>query len=409
MLRSPIRFAFPGSLVLGFVALFALTAGLVWAATPPTVSFETTIGPPPATASFDIGFVKNDIGKYVLADRTNNAVDLFDATVPDFTGYIGQNGFVGNHPTCGKPHACSGPNGVAIDDNNHVWAGDGPASACSTPGAMPCACTTGETTSMVKEYLLATGTGASGRLACLDTGGHYRADEMGFDPRDEELLVANDADGFLTLIKTEEPASIAAKFCYTGNDVGCTANTTLTTPNGIEQPVYDPKTHLFYLAIPGSSTADSGRIDVFNPAGGNLVYVKSLSTAPSGCTGGPTGLALDKTSELLGACSNGAVLVDIGGKSPTLIGNATTTGGADEIWFDSISDAWYLSTPGQLGVVSAEKGNAIQDPTSTGCCGHSVAAYGAKREGDDTGVTTIFDPNSGGTGISVFQSIKKSR
>jgi hypothetical protein len=50
---------------------------------------------------------------------------------------------------------------------------------------------------MVKEYEIGVSSGATGRLACLDTGGNFRADEMAFDPRDNLLIVANDADGFL--------------------------------------------------------------------------------------------------------------------------------------------------------------------------------------------------------------------
>ena len=51
----------------------------------PTVTFDLTIGPPPATNSFDISFVKNDIRTYILADRTNNAVDLFNASALTFS------------------------------------------------------------------------------------------------------------------------------------------------------------------------------------------------------------------------------------------------------------------------------------------------------------------------------------
>jgi hypothetical protein len=215
MLKSIVRGAFPGSLLLGLLSLFALTAGLAWAASP-TVTFDTTINQP-STRSFDISFVKSDIGTYVLADRTNNAVDLFDATAPSFTGYIGQGGFVGlgKSSSC----ACSGPNGDLIDSNNHVWAGDGPAANCNTAA---CPCYTGQTTSMVKEYTLAPSTGATGRLACLDTGGKYRADELAFDPRDGLLLVANDADGFLSLIRTTGTPAIVDQFFYADNDLGKT-------------------------------------------------------------------------------------------------------------------------------------------------------------------------------------------
>jgi hypothetical protein len=397
IIRGRLLLRLPGRLVSGglvVLLLLAVTAGLVLAAGP-TVSFDTTIGPPPAARTFDISFVKNDIARYVLADRTNNAVDLFDAKALTFIGGIGSGGFVGRGPAvCAVAHACAGPNGAVIDNNNHLWAGDGPASDCST-GA--CRCFASETTSMVKEYTLAVSSGATGRLACLDTGGQFRADEMAFDPRDDLLLVANDADGFLSLINTTGTASIVDKFFYADNDVGKPASARgVSTPGGgIEQPVWDPQQGFFYLALPQGTTV--GRVDVFNPKSGRLVFLRSIDV--SGCVNGPSGLAINTSDELLGACDNGAALIDANSGKISIIGSDATTGGADEIWFDGGTNAWYLSTPGQLGVVSAGPGHAVQDAPHPGCCGHSVAAYTAS-----TSQSFIFDPNSAATGISVFSA-----
>jgi len=427
---------FPGSIVLGLTVLLALTVGLVRAA--PTVTFDTTIGPPPASASFDISFVKNDIAKYILADRTNNQVDLFDAKALTFTGGIGTGGFVGNHPACAVFRACSGPNGVVIDNNNNVWAGDGPASDCSTPA---CRCSTGETTSMVKEYTLAVSSGATGRLACLDTGGNFRADEMAFDPRDNLLLVANDADGFLSLINTAGTAAIVDQFFYADNDVGkpASARGLSTAGGGIEQPVWNPQQGFFYQALPGSP---AGRIDIFNPKPGKLVFLRSITV--TGCVNGPTGLALNTgprretedaagaasahpaahnaDRQFLGACDNGAALIDANSGSVTILGSAATIGGADEIWFDPGTNAWYLAIsgpPAKLGVVSAGPDHAVQVVTHSppACCGHSVAVYTATRTEDAAGAASahpaahdadrqsfIFDPNADGSGISVFKA-----
>ncbi len=391
MFRLPTRIAVPGSIVLGLAVLLATTAGLVWAA-PLTVTFNKTIGPPPATTSFDISFVKNDIARYILADRANNAVDLFDAAGLTFLGGIGSGGFVGPGPAvCAVPHACAGPNGVLID-NNHVWAGDGPAASCTTDA---CRCFPGETTSMVKEYTLAVSSGATGRLACLDTGGKFRADEMAFDPRDNLLLVANDADGFLSLITTTGTPAIVDQFFYADNDVGkpASARGLSTAGGGIEQPVWDPQQGFFYQAIPQGTSV--GRVDIFNPKPGKLVYLRSIDVP--NCGSGPTGLAINASHELLGACDNGVALINANSGRSSILGSAATTGGADEIWFDPGSNAWYVSTPGKLGVVSAGPDHTIQDATQAGCCGHSVAAYTASST-----QSYIFDPNAAGTGISVF-------
>jgi DNA-binding beta-propeller fold protein YncE len=360
----------------------------------PNVTFETTL--PPKTASFDISFVKNQIGKYILADRTNNAVDLFNASAvpPTFAGGIGSGGFVGPGPTPRR-----GPNGVLIDNNNNVWAGDGPGSACTTAA---CRCEsngTPITTSMVKEYTLAVSSGATGRLACLDTGGNGRADEMAFDPRNDLLLVANDIDNFLSLIKTSGTPKIVDQFFYADNDVGKPASARgLSTPGGgIEQSVWDPQQGFFYQALPQGSTV--GRVDVFNPKPGKLVLLRTINVPD--CTNGPSGLAINNSDELLGACDNGVALIDANSGKVTILPKSSTIGGGDEIWFDPGSNAWYVSHTdgGQLGVVSNSPGNPIKVVTcsSSGACGHSIAVFTASST-----KSVIFDPNVDGSGISVF-------
>jgi hypothetical protein len=378
----------------GAIAGVIAFAGAVSAAEP-SVTFDLTISPPDTT-SFDISFVKNDIGKYILADRTNNAVDLFDAKAPAFTGYIGKGGFVGPGPTPRR-----GPNGVLIDDKNNVWAGDGPGSACTTAA---CRCSTDETTittSMVKEYKLEASSGATGRLACLDTGGKSRADEMSFDPRNDLLLVANDFDAFLSLIKTSGTPKIVDQFFYADNDVLKPASARgLSTPGGgIEQSVWDPQQGFFYQALPQGTTV--GRVDVFNPKPGKLVFLRSIDVP--GCTNGPSGLAINNSDELLGACDNGVALIDANSGKVTILGTNTTIGGGAEIWFDPGSNAWYVSHTGggQLGVVSNSPENKIQviPCIKPAACDHSVAVFTASNA-----QSLIFDPNNAGDGISVFKA-----
>jgi hypothetical protein len=267
---------------------------------------------------------------------------IFDASKLTFTGDIGHLGFVGNGPAmCAVAHACAGPNGVLIDNNNHVWPGDGPASGCTTPA---CPCSPGETTSMVKEYNLAVSSGAAGRLACLDTGGNFRADEMAFDPRDNLLIVANDADGFLSLINTSGTPSIVDQFFNADNDVGQPASARgLSTPGGgIEQPLWNPQQGFVYQALSQGTTV--GRVDIFNPKPGKLVFLRSIEVP--GCDGGPSGLAINSSDQLLGACGNGVASINSNSGKVTILGTAATLRGADEIWFDPGSNAWYVSTLG---------------------------------------------------------------
>ena len=187
------------------------------------------------------------------------------------------------------------------------------------------------------------------------------------------------------------------QFFYADNDVGKPASARgLSTPGGgIEQPVWNPQQGFFYQALPQGTTV--GRVDVFNPKPRKLVLLRSIDVP--GCDGGPSGLAINSSDELLGACGNSVALINTNSGKVTILGTTATLGGADGIWFDPGSNAWYVSTPGMLDVVSNSPGNAVQDILQPGCCGHSVAAFTASNN-----QSFIFDPNSAGNGISVFKA-----
>src|SRR5437879_13253987 len=70
--------------------------------------------------SFDISFVERSDQTYFLADRSNKAIDIFDASPNTFeTRGAGFVGFTGNNDT-------SGPNGVVVvHDRAELWAGAG--------------------------------------------------------------------------------------------------------------------------------------------------------------------------------------------------------------------------------------------------------------------------------------------
>src|SRR5271156_3720788 len=81
-----------------------------------------------SVTSFDISFVDPVIGVYLLADRTNKAVDLIDTTSntvlvqlaapPPFSGVVAS--------CAGGANNCNGPNGVITVGHREVWAGDYP-------------------------------------------------------------------------------------------------------------------------------------------------------------------------------------------------------------------------------------------------------------------------------------------
>src|SRR5262245_10316101 len=70
--------------------------------------------------SFDIGFVDPAHGVYLLADRTNKAIDVVETSHNQLIHQF-QPGFVG---ATGNSDT-SGPNGVLVANGSQLWAGDG--------------------------------------------------------------------------------------------------------------------------------------------------------------------------------------------------------------------------------------------------------------------------------------------
>ena len=116
--------------------------------------------------AFDISFVDPSIELYVLADRTNASVDLFDSEKGRFLGRIGAlcqsktetDCFQGVVLVNGKAdNDLSGPDGVVIVDHKEIWAGDGD--------------------SRIKVIDIAT----KSFITTISTGGQARVDEMAYD------------------------------------------------------------------------------------------------------------------------------------------------------------------------------------------------------------------------------------
>lgn len=390
----------PLCVVLGVLVLLMASTGVA-AASDRMVTFVAALNPP-STKAFDISWVENSTGKYFLADRTNRAIDLVDAAKGEtgqFDGFIGGGVFVGVVPAARCPaggNSCSGPDGVLTDSAGLVWAGDG--------------------NSTIKVLHPTPNTGAAALIKSIPTcpvsssmcgtGGKFRADEESFDPVHRLILIANDAEGFLTFIHVDDtnPAAsaVVGHFFYADNTLGVAPSVPghATAGNGIEQSVWVPQTGLFYQAVPACTPpsctpAAQGFIDVFDP-----VSMKLVDTFPvPGCGNGPTGLALGPNQRFLGACDNGAVPVEVRhGQVHTVV---PEVGGADEIWFNPGDDNFYLgigAPPARLGVVDANDDHvvAVLDNGGKGIGGHSVAAY--------AGNNRIFDPDSKGAGIDVFVS-----
>jgi DNA-binding beta-propeller fold protein YncE len=317
--------------------------------------------------SFDISWVDRSSQTYYLADRSNKGIDIIDATSNTFVSRIGGFvGFTGNNDT-------SGPDGVVVVHPRHeLWVGDGD--------------------STVKVIDLGTGL----IVQSISTGGTKRADELAFDQKDDVILVANDADDipFVTFISVPD-RTVLGHISFPD------------ATNGLEQPVWDPETHLFYLSVPqiGDDPLHGG-IAVIDPRSLSLVTTFPVASCQ------PAGLALGPHQHLLLGCSQDAIAA--GAHAQTIVMDArdgstvatiTEVGGSDEVWFNPGDGRYYLAARGMtsnglrtgtptpvLGVIDADSNEWITN-IPTGPNAHSVAANPINNH--------IFVPLRG-KGVAVF-------
>jgi hypothetical protein len=325
--------------------------------------------------AFDISFVDPKIELYILADRTNASVDLFDSHDATFIGRVGSVCPAGNP----APHFCfqgvvlkadgtannalSGPDGDVIVDHKEIWAGDGD--------------------SRIKVIDLAT----DHFVTTISTGGQFRVDEMAYDSRDHLLAAANNADTppFVTVFDTNQKTIVAKLVFQTGSP---TAD--VDAQNGIEQPQWSPATGLFYVSVPQvGSDASVGGVSVIDPSTEKVVgtfLVKNCS---------PAGLALGPNHEALLGCNTAfgkpattqSLIIDITSTDFTNVDGAVVArvpiGGSDEVWYDPGTNHYFLAADNNtdaqgnhrpiLGSIDATTHQVDPSPaSSTGS--HSVAA-----------------------------------
>lgn len=295
---------------------------LILLAAKPTSSKGDKLGPytqiatitiPGGLSSFDISWVDSDTETYYLANRTETPgtgrIEIIDAEhdtrIGSITGFVGQQG-----------RRLSGPNGVVVidkrgesgagegHDRKELWAGDGVLKG-------------GEST--VKVVDLET----NKIVATISTHGNHRADELAFDPTDKIILVANDADvptPFVTFISTETRTVLGTLFYP-------------QSTGGIEQPVWDPQRHKFYICIPSTVLFPNGEVDEIDPLAETVTRVFGI-TDPN--FAGPAGLALLPGQRLI--TSTGVVFdAKTGATLATIAGVA-----GDEIWFNPGDNRVYF-------------------------------------------------------------------
>lgn len=374
----------------------------------PAISSTCGAGFTETSFSFDISWVDPFDHLYLLADRTHGGtsngdilmIDLSDSahtvtplTPPVSDPFAGvrcdKNAAFGGSAAAGR-NEITGPNGVFTVNHVEAWTGDGP-SPFALLGQTNSAADYGNDLcdSSVRVFNLATGQ----QTDHIDLHGCFRTDEGAFDPVDQRALFANpseqqvgaglhnalNASPFISLISTRPVApgkhhKIVKQINFNGTHGTVVAN------GGIEQAVYLRKTGLFYIAVPGNSSApNDGWITAVDPRGDadDIHVVRNIPTP--GCN--PHGLAVGPDNELFLGCNSGPEQVMDARTGHILKTITQTLGGCDEVAFNA-GDNHFVGAcsdgagQGQFGYdqVDADPIRFDQGQVPTAPGAHSIAS-----------------------------------
>jgi hypothetical protein len=298
---------------------------------------------------FDISWVDQTTGRYFLAEASNSAVDIVDAENSRYLGRItGFHGVGLPDDPCG-PINGMGPSGVVVTPDNHLWADDahGTVKVFDLVHSQP-------------PFNLTP-------IATISTGAQCRADEIGFDPQDHVVMVANPAEKppYASVISSDAPYDVLAKIPF-------------PDARGLEQPVWDPqlKGGRMLVTVPGMNT--TGSVAVINLKNPKMPVVEATYPTLT-CS---SGLALGPSQHLLVGCGGGKQLIIIDALTGKLITTVDNTHGADEVWYNAGDNRFYAPVGNGadpiLSVIDAQTGAFIQN-LQAGPSVHSVAAYKANN------------------------------
>jgi len=342
-------------------------------------------------SSTDIVWVDQATEKLYFSDRSNGpadtcplipgakshgAVEVIDAENDLFVGRI-TTGTVGGSPACfaGLPtnHNFEGPNGVAAGPNFTVWAGDGD-STLKVADVNPKSAT----------YLQIIDSISTANRSTVSVCGTAcnRADELGYDPDDHIIMVANDEPTgippYVTLVNADTHALIGQiNFSVQGELTG-----------GLEQPLWIPQLHRFFQTLPGTTTG-FGKIAIVDPRGPSPHVTGVIDLAPFKCSG--TGEALGNDDHVLVSCGTFPLVIDLHGAQ---IGpGVTQVGGGDEVNFNPGDGNFIVASnvdgnsadPVVLGVIDSESGRWLQN---------APLPNGLQPAGDRAGNLAAFGENN---------------
>jgi hypothetical protein len=328
-----------------------LLVGSAATAAPPDENYsartQVTLPGGNKVTSFDISFVDPVIGLYLLADRTNKVVDVVDTTTNTVLVQLAATpAFAGATPSNNN----AGPDGVITVNHREIWAGDGP--------------------SQIKVIDLF----SQKTTHVISTGGVNRADELCFDPRDQLVVMANDAESPFPFISVVSTTNYSVLQQITMNGTGGTPAAT----NGIEQCQWDRRTGKFYLNIPevngpGNDT-QPGAVMVFSPQPDGTLTIDNVLSVPLSSCAGPQGMTIGPDHQILLGCNDpnktvpSTIVIDDrvkkGDTAVKVIATVANQDGADEVWFNDGNNSYFLArsggaNPQQLGIIDAGDGEKL--------------------------------------------------
>jgi hypothetical protein len=318
--------------------------------------------------SADIGWVDPATERYYIADRSNSGVDIIDAENHLWVGRVG--GMAGPLPSNGGTTTTNGPgpNGVLVTPDKILWAGDGN-STVQVADVDP----TSET------YLSILGSISTNTPGCDDGTAHYcgRADELGYDPTDRVILIANNGPNsaraphgsiapYVTFIAADAPYAVLGSIEFPG-------------AGGLEQPLWDDQLQRFLLTVPGRAGVIDPFVAVIDPIGMTVekVYGFDCPTLAGNNSTSTTGIALGQNQTLLVSACGLPVIMDA--TNGAIINVVNQVGGGDEVWYNPGDDRFYVTGSDaatgapSLGMIDGSSGNWILNVTDVR--GRNPAAF----------------------------------
>jgi hypothetical protein len=341
--------------------------------------------PGAAIASADIAWTDPGTERYFFADRSNSGVDIIDAEDDVFAGRV--TGFAGALTSGGGTSTSNGPgpNGVLVTADRRLWAGDGN-SLAQVADVDP--------NSATYLKILQPG-GISTAIPACDGGTattHYcgRADELGYDPKDKVIIIANNAP--LSKTAPHGPIDPFATF-IDAKTLTVKGHVSFPGAGGLEQPLWNAEKQRFLITVPGALNTTGtavvlpASIQVINPITmlSEKTYTIDCNAIAGTLSASITGIALGPFQHILVSACGFPIVLTLNASTGKInvLNVIKQVGGGDEVWFDPGDGRFYVTGPlngvsgmtQQLGDIDAENGAFLQNVSELGLRGKNPAAF----------------------------------